>query len=142
MTPALLVTLKASKEDAALQARGDRKILVTDIRADTEQEATAVAWRAPSPPAKCPVVAMRDTELAVFTAHAKQTRHCHKFGTEIYTLLEGEMTIEVAGELYTLRPGDTLVVKPGVWHETKRESRFLCQVVTVNCGGVKDRHES
>ena len=88
------------------------------------------------------VVVMRDTELAIFTERAKQTRHCHKIGTEIYTLLEGEMTMEVAGKLYTLCPGDTLVVKPGVWHEVKRDSRFLCQVVTVNCAGAKDRHES
>ena len=142
MTPALLVTLEVSKQDPALQARGDRKVLVTEIRPDTEQESVAVLWRAPSPPAKCPVVAMRDTELAIFTERAKQTRHCHKIGTEIYTLLEGEMMMEVAGELYTLSPGDTLMVKTGVWHEVKRDSRFLCQVVTVNCAGAKDRLET
>ena len=141
MTPALLVTLEAAKQDPALQTRGDRKVLVTEIRPDSEQEAASVAWRAPSPPIRCPVVATRDTELAVFTERAKQTRHCHKIGTEIYTLLEGQMTIEVAGELHTLHPGDTLIVKSGVWHETKRDSRFLCQVVTVNCAGAKDRHE-
>ncbi|MFA6560923.1 MAG: cupin domain-containing protein [Verrucomicrobiia bacterium] len=141
MTPALLVTLEAAKQDPALQTRGDRKILVTEIRPDSEQEAEAVVWRASSPPAKCPVVTMRDTEFAIFTERAKQARHCHKIGTEIYTLLEGEMTIEVAGTLYSLHAGDTLIVKPGVWHETKRDSRFLCQVVTVNCAGAKDRHE-
>lgn len=141
MTPALLVTLEASRNDPALQTRGDRKILVTDLRPDAEQEATTVLWRASSPPTKCPVVTMRDTELATFTERAKQTRHCHRIGTEIYTLLEGEMTMEADGKLYTLHPGDILVVKPGVWHETKRDSRFLCQVVTVNCAGVKDRHE-
>lgn len=141
MTPALFLALKAAKQDPALQTRGDRKVLVTDILPDSEQEAPAIVWRAPSPPAKCPVVTMRDTELAFFTERAKQTRHCHKIGTEIYTLLEGGMTIEVAGELYTLAPGDTLVVKPGAWHEVKRDSRFHCQVVTVNCAGIKDRHE-
>ena len=142
MTPALLVTLEASKQDPALQTRGDRKVLVTDIRPDTEQESADVLWRAPLPPAQCPVVVMRDTELAIFTERAKQTRHCHKIGTEIYTLLEGEMTMEAAGELYTLQPSDTLVVKTGVWHEVKRVKKFVCQVVTVNCAGAKDRHES
>lgn len=141
MTPALLITLEAAKQDPALQTRGDRKVLVTDILPDSEQEAPAIVWRAPSPQSKCPVVTMRDTELAFFTERAKQTRHCHKIGTEIYTLLEGGMTIEVAGELYTLAPGDTLVVKPGAWHEVKRNSKFHCQVVTVNCAGIKDRHE-
>ncbi|MBI5821949.1 MAG: cupin domain-containing protein [Verrucomicrobia bacterium] len=141
MTPALLITLEAAKQDPALQTRGDRKVLVTDILPDSEQEAPAIVWRAPSPQAKCPVVTRRDTELAFFTERAKQTRHCHKIGTEIYTLLEGAMTIEVAGELYRLAPGDTLVVKPGTWHEVKRDSKFHCQVVTVNCAGIKDRHE-
>ncbi|MFA7004358.1 MAG: hypothetical protein WC429_10000 [Verrucomicrobiia bacterium] len=42
MTPALLVTLEAAKQDPALQTRGDRKILVTEIRPDNEQEAEAV----------------------------------------------------------------------------------------------------
>jgi quercetin dioxygenase-like cupin family protein len=141
MTLALLVTLDASKHDPALQTRGDRKVLVTDIRPDTEQEASAVLWSGTSPPTKCPVVTMRDTELAIFSERARQTRHCHKIGTEIYTLLEGEMTMEVDGTLYTLHPGDILVVKPGVWHEAKRSTKFLCQVVTANCAGVKDRHE-
>jgi quercetin dioxygenase-like cupin family protein len=142
MTPALLVTLEASKQDPALQTRGDRKLLVTAMRPDTEQEASVILWRAAAPPARCPVVTMRDTELAIFTERARQTRHCHKIGTEIYTLLEGEMTMEVDGTLHTLHPGDILVVKPGVWHEAKRDTRFLCQVVTANCAGAKDRHET
>lgn len=141
MTPALLIALETAKQDPALQTRGDRKILVTGLRADTEQEAAAVLWRGTTPPTKCPVVTMRDTELATFTERAKQTRHCHRIGTEIYTLLEGKMTMEVDGKLYTLHPGDTLIVKPGVWHEAKRDSKFLCQVVTANCAGIKDRHE-
>ena len=142
MTPALLVTLDAVKQDSALHTRGDRKVLVTALRPDTEQEAATVPWNAPSPPAACPVVTMRDTEFAVFTERAKQTRHCHKIGTEIYTLLEGAMSMEVAGTVYALTPGDTLVVKPGVWHEVRRARTFVCQVVTVNCGGALDRHES
>ena len=142
MTPALFLTLEALKRDRALHTRGERKVLVTDIRPESEQRAATILWRAPAPADRCPVVVMQDTELAIFTERSKQTRHCHKIGTEIYTLLEGEMTMEVAGELYTLSPGDTLVVKTGVWHEVKRDSRFLCQVVTVNCAGAKDRHET
>jgi quercetin dioxygenase-like cupin family protein len=141
MTPALLLTLDAVKHDPALQTRGDRKVLVIGLRPETEQEATDAHWRAPLPPGKCPVVTTRDTEFATFTERARQTRHCHKIGTEIYTLLEGDMAMEVDGTLYTLSAGDTLVIKPGVWHEVKREGEFLCQVVTVNCAGAKDRHE-
>ena len=142
MTPVLLLTLEATKQDPALQTRGDRKVLVTALRPDSEQEAAVVFWHAPTPPAQCPVVTTRDTEFAIFSERAKQTRHYHKLGTEIYTLLEGRMTMEVDGTLYTLSSGDTLVVKPDVWHEVKREGRFHCQVVTVNCAGVNDRYEN
>ena len=90
---------------------------------------------------KCPVILMRDTEFAIFTEHAKQTRHRHMIGTEIYTLIEGEMTIEVEGTPYHLSPGDTIVVIPGAFHEVKRDTSFVCYVLTVNCGGVRDRYE-
>ena len=146
MIPALLVTVTTSKTDAALWPpippnRGDRKIIVTEVYRDKEEIATNVVWRPKAASGKCPVLLMPDTEFAVFTHHAKQTRHCHMIGTEIYTVVEGQMTIEVEGTLHTLNPGDMIIVRPGAFHEVKRETEFLCHVITLNCGGSKDRHE-
>jgi quercetin dioxygenase-like cupin family protein len=139
MNPALLITLQACKSDPALRERGDRKLLVTELYADREEEATDVAWQPRTASGKCPVRQMPDTEFAVFTQAAKQTRHYHRLGTEIYTVIEGRMTIEVEGIDYSLAPGDVLVVKPRAVHEVKRKGAFLCHVLTVNCGGAKDR---
>lgn len=72
---------------------------------------------------------------------AKQTRHWHKIGTEIYLLLEGAMAIEVEGSEYRLQPGDMIVVNPGAHHKVSRDGEFLCRVITVNCGGPDDRYE-
>ena len=139
--PAILFTLQAAKSDPALQTRGDRKILVTELYATKEEPASQTVWSHRASSGKCPVLLMRDTESAVFSQVGKQTRHYHKVGTEIYLLLEGKMIIEVEGTEYTLFPGDTIVVMPGAYHQIRREGEFLCRVFTANCGGVKDRYE-
>jgi mannose-6-phosphate isomerase-like protein (cupin superfamily) len=139
--PAVLFRLEAAKRDPALQTRGDRKIFVTKIYTETEEAATESHWSHRASSGKCPVLLMGDTESAVFTQIAKQTRHCHMIGTEIYVLLEGRMTIEVEGTDYTLSPGDTIVVLPGAYHQIRREGEYLCRVFTINCGGVEDRKE-
>jgi mannose-6-phosphate isomerase-like protein (cupin superfamily) len=138
MTSAFWVTLAENKRDPALAMRGDRKLLVTEVYADKEAAATEIYWR---PGVPCPVQQMKDTESAIFTQAAKQTRHWHKIATEIYLLLEGVMTIEVEGSEYCLQPGDMMVVNPGARHNVCRDGEFLCRVITVNCCGVDDRFE-
>ena len=140
MLPALLFTLIETKQDPALKSRGDRKLLVTEFF-DNEEPATKTRWHYKTCSEKCPVQLMKDTESAVFTHIAKQTRHKHKVGTEIYILIEGSMTIEVENEDYLLIPGDMIAVNPEAYHEVKRESEFLCRILTVNCGGSNDRYE-
>jgi mannose-6-phosphate isomerase-like protein (cupin superfamily) len=140
--PAVLFTLQAARNDPALQARGARKLLVTEIYPAKEEPAADSYWRHDSGSGKCPVLLMPDAESAVFTQLARQTRHRHLVGTEIYLLLEGRMSIEVEGVDYTLAPGDALVVQPGAYHEVRREGEFLCRVFTLHCGGAQDRHEA
>ncbi|HUU83383.1 MAG TPA: cupin domain-containing protein [Phycisphaerae bacterium] len=139
MRTALFVSLEETKRDPALTTRGDRKLLVTEVYAGKEIEATEATWRQAVP---CPVMLMKDTESGVFTQVAKQTRHRHMIGTEIYLLLEGSMQIDVDEDEHTLREGDMIVVPPGALHEVRREGSFLCRVITVNCGGPKDRCEN
>lgn len=138
---AVLFSLEATKDDPALRTRGDRKLLVTEIYASTEEAVSENRWSHQTSSGKCPVLLMADTESAVFTQTARQTRHCHKVGTEIYVLLEGRMTMEVEGADYALSPGDMIAVMPGAYHQIRREGEFLCRVFTVNCGGARDRYE-
>ncbi|HEX5731611.1 MAG TPA: cupin domain-containing protein [Blastocatellia bacterium] len=139
---ALVIRLDAVKKDAALdpEGRGARKLLVTELYSETEQEATEVLWSPPEGAQRCPVQVTADTELAVFTEQAAQDRHYHREATEIYMVVEGEMTIEVEGRQYALRAGDMIVVNPGAAHEVKRgKEKFLCRVITVNCKGMADK---
>ena len=84
---------------------------------------------------------MPSTEIAVFTNVAPQDRHYHLRGTEIYTVLEGEMVIDIEGEDHIMSAGDMLVVNPGVVRQVKPEgTRFICRVVTVDSGGISDKY--
>jgi mannose-6-phosphate isomerase-like protein (cupin superfamily) len=141
--PALLIRLDAVRNDPALQPgrRGARKLLVTELYEAKEKEACELVWSPPRGSDKCPVQLMPDTEIAVFTHHASQDRHCHRQGTEIYAVIEGEMTIEVEGVSYPLSAGDMIVVNPEARHQVRPQGQaFLCRVVTVNCGGASDKY--
>jgi mannose-6-phosphate isomerase-like protein (cupin superfamily) len=141
--PALLVTLDSVRKDPALQpgGRGDRKIVVTTLYPETEVNAVTLCWSAGSESSKTPVQVMADLEVAVFNHHARQTRHWHNRGTEIYMVLEGEMFIWVQGEEHVLRTGDMIVVSPGAEHEVlSKRTEFLCRVVSVHCSGKVDKH--
>lgn len=141
--PALLVTLDAVKKDPALKpgGRGDRKILVTALLPETEVEAVKLSWSAGGESSRIPVQVMKDTELALFNHHARQTRHWHNSATEIYVVLEGEMIILVEGKPHQLSAGDMIVVNPGTEHEVlPKGTEFLCGVVSVHCGGKADKH--
>ncbi len=143
-TPTLLILMDSLKRDPALRAgsRGERKILVTELYPGSEVESASIAWEAGNDSASVPVQLMADVEMAVFTHHASQTRHFHKLGTEIYTVVEGRMIIEVEGVEYPLRAGDTIVVNPGAVHQVlPRENEFVCKVVTAHCAGIADKYK-
>ncbi|HKG23905.1 MAG TPA: cupin domain-containing protein [Blastocatellia bacterium] len=141
--PALLVTRDALERDPALRqgGRGDRKILVTGLFAGTESEAADIEWSPPSGSDKSPVQLTARTEVAVFNRAARQDRHFHEAATEIYMVMEGSMVIEVEGLDYCLKAGDMIVVNPGAVHLVKTgRGDFLCRLVSVNCGGAKDKY--
>jgi quercetin dioxygenase-like cupin family protein len=137
--PALLIKLEAVQ--AAVEKDGERKILVTKMY-PREIPATEIAWSHQASSGKRPVLLTTDTESGVFTQAAKQTRHFHGVGTELYMVLEGTMTIEVEGDTFTLSSGDAIVVLPGACHYVQRDkSSFLCRTITVNCGGESDKYD-
>ena len=48
-------------------------------------------------------------------------RHHHKIMTEVFYILEGEVTLIFDDETIVAKPGDTITVPPLVWHEAKCE---------------------
>lgn len=143
MLPALVVKLNALKSHPSLAAnsRGAIKLLVTDLYETKEQKAKDIVWQTPLPSDKCQVQVMMDSEVAVFNQFAKQDRHYHAVGTEIYDILEGEMVIQVDGIIYNLNAGDMIVVNPRATHEVMPEgAEFWCRVLTINCGEANDKY--
>jgi mannose-6-phosphate isomerase-like protein (cupin superfamily) len=55
-------------------------------------------------------------------------RHYHKNSEEFYFVLEGEGTMEINGEIRSVKPGDAILIPPGSWHQITAISslRFLC----------------
>ena len=140
--PCLLITKQAAAADPALQpgARGARKHVVTSLFEKKERVAMEAAWLPPAEGEKCPVIVAPAWEMATFTEVTAQDRHFHRQGTEIYMVLSGIMTINVAGDVFTLSEGDTIVVNPGAVHEVLRDERsFLARVIAVDCGGADDK---
>lgn len=49
-------------------------------------------------------------------------RHHHKIMTEVFYILEGEVTLIFDDETVIVKPGDTITVPPNVWHAAKCEA--------------------
>ena len=133
--PALLVARRERERDPALALRGYRKVLVTDLYPG-EEPAREVRWSAGTP---CPVLIDRNCELAIFNERARQDRHYHPRGTETYLVLEGRMTIEVAGQEYVLEAGDLITIPPGSVHEVKPLETFTAVAVTTKTEGLAEK---
>lgn len=142
--PALLLIQQVIRDDPALLPGecGYRKVVVTELYPE-EHEAEKVTWLPPiTATGQCPVLLTDNIETAFFTQAAHQDRHYHRQGTEIYTVLEGQMLIEIADHTYRLGASDTVIVNPGSIHQILPEAsqRFLCQVINLNCGGRADKY--
>lgn len=143
MNPCLKIEIAQLKKDPALQpnARGTRKLIVTELYKDKEIEAESDIWSAPKIGQKCPVLYMKDTEMAVFNQTTIQDKHFHKVGTEIYMVIEGEFFINIKEKSYHLLIGDMIVIQPGAVHEViNKDNKYLCRVITLQCKGVGDKY--
>lgn len=141
--PSLLIRLSTIKNDLALQAqaRGARKLVVTEIFTDKEEIAQNSVWKAPEDREKCPVLQTNDFEVSVFNQEAKQDRHFHKLATEIYLVIEGKMVMEIEHCEYILFPGDSIIINPNSVHLVKScQEQFLCYVFSFNCAGISDKY--
>jgi len=142
MTQSLLVRMEQIKKDPALKpdARGARKLAVTQVYDLVETQAADPCWRPPGKEEPCPVLQLAATEMAVFNQDADQQRHYHKQATEIYVVVEGAMAIEVDGATHQMQVGDAVIIGPGVVHEIKKQGpKFTSYVIGANCGGPGDK---
>jgi quercetin dioxygenase-like cupin family protein len=56
-------------------------------------------------------------ELLALVGSRVVGEHRHPGIVERFTVLEGELTLKLAGEIRVLRQGETGVIEPGVWHD-------------------------
>ena len=142
--PAVLVRsceIEAARRDPKtyLGNRGDQKVVITYQYSGVEGLGDVI-WTALAPNGKRHYAVASGVEFALFDERAKQSRHYHRRATEVYTVLEGAMSIEVAGVEHTLTVGESIIVNPWSAHEVKKTAHFLAQVVTANSSGLNDKH--
>jgi mannose-6-phosphate isomerase-like protein (cupin superfamily) len=100
----------------------------------TEKDFTEKVWEW-SLEEKIPVIETGGTdniEFAFFKNGNAEDRHYHENATEIYTVLEGVMTIVVADEKFEIKAGSSAYVKPKVVHEVLGDTEFYAQVIVSN----------
>lgn len=67
----------------------------------------------------------RVASLHVVDISVDARTHYHKRLTEIYYILEGEGEMELDGELYPVKPGDAVLIKPGCRHRAVGKLKVL-----------------
>jgi quercetin dioxygenase-like cupin family protein len=67
--------------------------------------------------------------------------HAHEHTEQVMLILEGDLTMTIAGETKELRPGDVVVVNRGVEHELRSQSgvTFVEALAPVPLDHVPDR---
>ncbi len=134
------IQLHNINNDLSNLSKGYRKILVTKIKKECENRIVKKEWIPPNENDHADVLEMRDTELAYFNQNAKQDQHYHIDATEIYTVIEGQMVIELNNQSLEFKSGDTIIVNPKTPHFIKStDTNFLCQVLSVNSHGITDK---
>lgn len=66
---------------------------------------------------------------ATLLAGEATSRHYHRETEEFYFVLSGSGEMELDGDRSDVGPGDTVVIRPGVWHQLHAGSdgvRILC----------------
>lgn len=56
--------------------------------------------------------------------------HFHKLKEETFVVLDGELVIELDGQERRLQPGDTLTVRPGVWHRFRTDTGCVFEEIS------------
>lgn len=139
LLPCVIINKKIAMKDMRLdkEANRGRKVMVIKMRKDTD-ELEGIEWE----PGKLVETKCGGLEVATFNEKTEQDKHLHKLATEIYTVLDGKMKIEVDNIPYDLETGDEIIVFPGSVHQVlPSDDKFLARVHTVNCHGESDKYK-
>jgi quercetin dioxygenase-like cupin family protein len=121
-----------------------RKVLVNEIFPKTQKHIENPEWGFAPQEDRTPVLetGYGGVEIATFTEQASQDRHKHLVSMDIYTVLEGTMTIRIGDkDDVVLQSGDEIIVLPGVIHEVlDAKTSFLTRVHATNCYGPRDKY--
>lgn len=63
--------------------------------------------------------------LHVVDIKSEARTHYHKKLTELYFVLEGQGTIELDGDVFEVRPGTSILIKPGCRHRAVGDLKIL-----------------
>jgi mannose-6-phosphate isomerase-like protein (cupin superfamily) len=68
-------------------------------------------------------------QVVTVPPRTKQRLHLHKRQTEIFYVLEGRASIEIAGEEFDARAGDAFICTPGdrhsLWNQSDQDFRLI-----------------
>jgi mannose-6-phosphate isomerase-like protein (cupin superfamily) len=123
--------------------KNGRKVLVNEIYPKTEKPIENAEWEFGPQGGHTPVLetGYGGVEVGTFTEKTSQDRHRHLACTEIYTVIEGTMTITIGDEDIVLQSGDEIIVLPGVIHKVlDNKKSFLTRVHAINCHGTRDKY--
>jgi mannose-6-phosphate isomerase-like protein (cupin superfamily) len=104
------------------------------VKSTIESQAFQIESIGELSPVECPCGATRRAfvddldgvaSLHVVDISVNARTHYHKRLTELYYILQGEGHLELDGELYAVRPGDAILIKPGCRHRAIGRMKVL-----------------
>ncbi|MCP4612818.1 MAG: cupin domain-containing protein [Planctomycetes bacterium] len=142
----LIIRKSKAKDDFKLKTKNlnGRKVMVNCIRPDKSRHIEKPEWEPPkNEHEKSNILETGCGGIEIATCNQKtvQKRHFHKIATEIYSVLEGHLIIEVNGKIVELDCGDEIIILPETMHKVIPETDFMARVHTVNCHGTSDKYD-
>lgn len=141
-----VMIVRQSVSEAAIDSKtgligenGDQKIALTLLTTWHERFGASSEWTPRLPNGKRHALVGPGLEAALFDERAEQNRHAHRSVSEIYTVLRGNMHIQIEATDYVLAAGDTAVIHPGAVHLVKPGGPFLARVVSTGFGPEPNR---
>lgn len=124
------------------EGNSGRRVVALRMMPEYSVPLTSCRWQPPLKGAKSSIFESGSQcfEVSTFNQFTTQDRHYHKEATEIYIVLEGQMSILVEGDIIALDQGDEIIILPGTWHHVLGGNRFLARVHTINCHGDCDKY--